>query len=45
MMDPKLLYETSFTDFDSKGVDGVFDHSDVIRLVNILRDIEPRSAA
>ena len=45
VMDPKLLYETPFTDFDSKGVDGVFDHADVVRLVSILRDFEPRSAA
>ena len=44
-MDPKLLYETPFTDFDSKGVDGVFDHADAVRLVQILRDIEPRTAA
>ena len=45
VMDPKLLYETPFTDFDSKGVDGVFEHPDVLRLVKILRDVEPRSAA
>lgn len=45
VMDPKLLYETPFTDFDSKGVDGVFDHADAVRLVNILRAFEPRNAA
>jgi type I restriction enzyme R subunit len=45
VMDPKLLYEAPFTDFDSKGVEGVFEHSDVLRLVKILRDVEPRSAA
>jgi type I restriction enzyme, R subunit len=45
VMDPKLLYETPFTDFDSKGVEGVFDHADVTRLVQILRDVEPRTAA
>jgi type I restriction enzyme R subunit len=44
-MDPKLLYETPFTDFDSKGVDGVFEHADVERLVRILRQVEPRTAA
>ncbi len=44
-MDPKLLYETPFTDFDSKGVDGVFEHADVERLVRILREVEPRTAA
>ncbi len=45
VMDPKLLYEPPFTDFDSKGVEGVFEHPDVLRLVKILRDVEPRSAA
>jgi type I restriction enzyme R subunit len=44
-MDPKLLYEAPFTDFDSKGVEGVFEHADVLRLVGILRDVEPRYAA
>jgi type I restriction enzyme R subunit len=44
-MDPKLLYETPFTDFDTKGVEGVFEHSDVVQLVQILRDIEPKFAA
>ena len=45
VMDPKLLYETPFTDFDTKGVEGVFGHSDVVRMVQILRDIEPKFAA
>jgi type I restriction enzyme, R subunit len=45
VMDPKLLYESPFTDFDSKGVEGVFEQGDVVRLVQILREIEPRSAA
>ena len=45
VMDPKLLYEAPFTDFDSKGVEGVFEHADVVRLVRILREIEPRFAA
>jgi type I restriction enzyme R subunit len=45
VMDPKLLYEAPFTDFDSKGVEGVFEQADVVRLVEILREIEPRSAA
>ena len=44
-MDPKLLYEAPFTDFDSNGVEGVFAHADVLRLVEILRSVEPRSAA
>ena len=45
MMDPKLLYETPFTDFDTMGVEGAFEHSDVVRMVQILRDIEPKCAA
>ncbi len=45
VMDPKLLYEAPFTDFDSKGVEGVFQHPDVLRLVKILREVEPRTAA
>jgi type I restriction enzyme R subunit len=45
LMDPKLLYQSPFTDFDSKGVEGVFESADVMALVRILREIEPRSAA
>lgn len=45
VMDPALLYETPFTDFDSNGVEGVFETADVVRLVEILRDVEKRSAA
>lgn len=45
VMDPNLLYEALYTDFDSRGVEGVFEHPDVLRLVKILRDVEPRSAA
>ncbi len=45
VMDPKLLYETPFADFDSNGVEGVFAHADVVRLVNILRDVAARTAA
>jgi hypothetical protein len=28
-MGPRLLYEAPFMDFDSNGVEGVFEHSDV----------------
>jgi type I restriction enzyme R subunit len=44
-MDPKLLYEPPFTDFDRNGVEGMFEQVDVVRLVQILRAIEPRLAA
>jgi type I restriction enzyme R subunit len=44
-MDPALLYETPFTDFDSNGVEGVFATADVLRLVDILQRMDERSAA
>ena len=42
--DPKLLYESPFTDFDSNGVEGVFEPADVVQLVQVLRAVEPRAA-
>jgi type I restriction enzyme, R subunit len=45
VMDPRLLYEPPFTDIDSRGVEGVFEHPDVLRLVEILKDVERRTAA
>jgi type I restriction enzyme R subunit len=45
VMDPRLLYEAPFTDFDRNGVEGVFKQADVVRLVQILREIEPKVAA
>lgn len=45
VMDPRLLYEAPYTNFDSNGVEGLFDQTDVIRLVQVLRDLEPRAAA
>ena len=45
VMEPKLLYESPFTDFDSNGVAGVFEHADVVRIIQVLREIEPLSAA
>ena len=45
VMDPELLYEAPFTDFDRNGVEGVFEQADVVRLVQILREIEPSVAA
>jgi type I restriction enzyme, R subunit len=43
--DPRPLYEPPFTDFNHNGVEGVSEHADVLHLVKILREIEPRSAA
>lgn len=45
VMDPRLLYEAPYTDFDSNGVEGVFPRAEAQRLVKILREVEPRSAA
>jgi type I restriction enzyme R subunit len=42
VMDPKLLYEAPFTDFDRNGIEGVFEQADVVRLVQILREFETR---
>lgn len=44
VMDPKLLYEAPFADFDSMGVEGVFPPADVVLLVQVLRGLEPRAA-
>jgi hypothetical protein len=45
VMDPRLLYESPFTDSGRNGVEGVFEQSDVVRLVQILQEIEPKFAA
>ncbi|MEQ9564919.1 MAG: type I restriction-modification enzyme R subunit C-terminal domain-containing protein [Pseudomonadales bacterium] len=45
VMDPRLLYESPFTDFDAMGVEGVFDSSDVVALIDILEDVRTRAAA
>ncbi len=39
-MDPRLLYESPFTDIDPLGVAGVFAEGEVIELVQILRDVQ-----
>jgi type I restriction enzyme R subunit len=45
VMDPRLLYESPFTDLDPLGVAGVFREADVVELVQILRDVEHRAVA
>jgi hypothetical protein len=45
MMDPRLLYESPFTDLDPLGVAGVFQEGDVVQLIQILRDVQERAAA
>jgi type I restriction enzyme R subunit len=44
VMDPKLLYESPFTDFDNNGVEGVFNSTDAAVLVQTLRDVEANAA-
>ena len=44
-MDPRRLYESPFTDFDAKGVNGVFPQPDVQTLVMALSEIRERAAA
>ena len=34
-------FETPFTEFKTNSIVGMFDHSDVVQLAQILRDIEP----
>jgi hypothetical protein len=43
--DPRLLYESPFTDLDPLGVAGLFGKGEVIQLIDILRDVQGRAAA
>ena len=45
VMDPRLLYESPFTDIDPLGIAGLFDEGDVVQLIQILRDVEGKAAA
>jgi type I restriction enzyme R subunit len=45
VMDPRLLYESPFTDIDPLGVARVFQEGDVVQLIEILRDVQGRAAA
>ena len=44
-IDAKLLYESPYIDFSPKGVDGLFDSSEVTELFSILDEIRKRAAA
>ena len=44
-MDPRLLYESPFTDLDPMGVEGLFPERDVVTLIQILKDVRGRAAA
>jgi type I restriction enzyme R subunit len=43
-MEPSLLYESPFTDFSPRGVEGVFGSEDVTRLLSILTSIREHAA-
>jgi type I restriction enzyme R subunit len=44
-MDPRLLYESPFTDFDPLGVAGVFPGDEAGEVIEILEDVKRRAAA
>ncbi|HEY8063726.1 MAG TPA: DEAD/DEAH box helicase family protein [Methylosinus sp.] len=44
-MDPRLLYESPFTDIDPMGVEGIFGQRETVEVVAILADIQRRAAA
>ena len=45
VMDARLLYDSPFTDFSPRGVDGVFESKEVDQLVAILDDVRRRTVA
>jgi type I restriction enzyme R subunit len=45
VMDPALLYEAPFTDYSTKGLDGVFTDSDAGGIVSILNSIHEAAVA
>jgi type I restriction enzyme R subunit len=44
-IEPSKLYEPPYTDFNSNGLDGVFQDKDADRIVGILRSIKDNAAA
>ena len=44
-MDPGLLYESPFTDFDPLGVAGIFSLADTNSVIEILREVRAHAAA
>ncbi len=44
-MDPGQSYESPFTDFSPKGVEGVFSPEQVGQLIGILKDVRQRAGA
>jgi type I restriction enzyme R subunit len=44
VMDPRVLYESPFTDIDDQGVSGVFSQAEVKNLVEIIRTVTHKAA-
>ena len=44
-MDPRLLYESPFTDIDPMGISGLFGQPEIDHVVSILDDVRRRAAA
>ena len=42
-MDARLLYDSPYTDFSARGVDGVFESGEVDELVLILEDVRKKA--
>lgn len=45
VMEPRLLYESPFTDFNDMGVEGVFAAAEVVQLIGLLEGVQKRAAA
>jgi type I restriction enzyme R subunit len=44
-MEPRLLYESPYTDFSHLGVDGMFPAGEVDELIGVLAEVRRRAAA
>jgi type I restriction enzyme, R subunit len=44
-MNRSLLYQSPFTDFSPRGVEGIFDSDRVTQLISILDEVWQRAAA
>ena len=45
VMEPRLLYESPFTDINPLGVEGIFGQQDAAEVVSIIEDVNRRAAA
>jgi type I restriction enzyme, R subunit len=45
IMDPKILYESPFTDIDDQGISGVFGKGEVTSLIEIVRAVGRKATA